>query len=178
MLGALSVSSTLGPLCALMGTYLQACGRSTLVMLVQLVGVLAVVGSVGTIGRLGPLWTCAALGLAATVHLLCSALAVRAAGGPRLLALLATQVRPLLACIPMVGAVLGARWLMARSGLHGGHVALVVEIAAGAVAYCGASLVVARSTASELLRLVGSAFLGRRAAAPAPVIRADANVEV
>lgn len=168
MLAVLSAAATLGPLSLLIAAYLQACGRSGLTMFTRVVTVVAVLGAVATLGRLGPLWTCGAVGIGGLLAILGSAVVIRAVDGTPVHRLLATQLGPLLAAVPMVGAVLGVRWLFSRSGSDVGYANLAVEIAAGGLAYCGAAFVVARGTTREAVALLQAAFLKRRAPVAAP----------
>jgi PST family polysaccharide transporter len=165
MLAILSAAAVFAPLQVLAGTFLQGSGRPVAVMTLALVALAAIMSSVGTVGRLGPLWTCGAVGLAALLNVLVAAYAVRRAGGPEMRPFLATLARPLLAAAPMVGAVLAARWLLSSAGVAAGATRLVVEVAAGAVAYPAAALLVARRPAAELVRLLQAALARRRAPA-------------
>lgn len=158
LLAALSVAATQAPMVGLVQAYLQAADRSRLAMIVQLTLVVAIIGSVATVGRLGPLWTAGAVGIGSFVCVLVGARLVRAVDGVPVHRLLSTQLGPLLACLPMVGAVLGVRWLLARAGLHVPYLNLAVEIAAGAAAYCAAVFVVARGVTRDLIGLVQRAF--------------------
>ncbi len=175
MLAILSVAATQTPTVGLVHAYLQASDRPRLTMAVQLTAVLTIIGAVITIGRLGPLWTCGAVGIGTFLCVLVSALLIRGVDGIPVHRLLSTQVGPLLACIPLVGAVLGARWLLPRVGLDLRYLSLAVEIAAGGAAYCGAALVVARPATRELIRLVQNAFFGARA--PALDVRAEPTMD-
>jgi PST family polysaccharide transporter len=165
MLTVLSAAAISGPMVGLVLAYLQAVDRPRLAMAVQLVALVAVLGAVATLGRLGPLWTCAAVGLGASLCVLAGALAVRAVSGTPIHRLLATQVGPSLACGPMIAAVLAARWALARAALDLRYGALALEVVVGAVAYGAAALVLARTAATDLLGLAEAAFLRRRAPA-------------
>jgi PST family polysaccharide transporter len=167
MLAVLSVGATLSPHVGLLCAYLQGCDRSRGAMAVQLVSVTALVASVATVGRLGPVFAGAAVGGGTLATVLFGAVVVRRADGTPVRRLLAVHVGPLLASLPMVGAVLAVRALLARLGSESPYPNLAAEVAAGAVAYCAAIFVVARPVTSDLLDLLRRAF-GRRAAGAAP----------
>lgn len=167
MLAALSVAAVLGPPAALVVAYLQACERPKLTMLVQLVLAVGVVASVGTVGQLGPLWTCGAVGGAFFLCILAGGLVLRRVDGIPLHRLAGTQLGPILASLPMLAAVLGARWLLARGRVDAAYVRLAAEVAVGAAVYVGAALVIARPVARDLVALAHASFLKVRPA-PAP----------
>ena len=80
-----------------------------------------------------------------------------------LLPIVVSALRVLLACVPMVLAVIGVRGAMNHAGLHTPAVHMVVELAVGAIAYVVSALVFARGPALELLRLLGDIVKRRRA---------------
>jgi PST family polysaccharide transporter len=166
LLSVLSVVATVGPVGGLMLAYLQACDRAKLAMIAQVVALIAVLGAIGTIGRSGPLWACAAVGVGSSLWVLTGAVAIRAVSGIRVRRLLSTQLPPILACAPMVVAVFGARWGLSRAGIDVRYLNLAVEVAAGALVYCGSALLFARPVARDLIGLAQAAFLRRRAPLP------------
>jgi lipopolysaccharide exporter len=161
MLAVLSVAATVGPVEAMLLTYLTACDRPREIMTVSVVGLGAVLVGVGTLGRLGPLWACGGVAIAALVFLVATGYAVRSVDGVSVGRLLSTQVGPWVASVPMVGAVLGTRWLLARAGVDVRFVNLALEVAVGGIAYVGAAFLVARPVAREFLRLIQAAFARR-----------------
>ncbi len=163
MLTALSLVATAGPITWLMLAYLQACDRSTAIMKLLIFTAVAVIGCVSTLGRISPLWVCAAVGIGAFSAVLWGAFVVRALDGTPVTHLLATHVGPLLACVPLVGAVLGTRWLLARAEVDVRYLNLAIEVVAGAAAYVIACFVVARPVTRDFLGLLRSAFLRRGA---------------
>src|SRR5581483_9410793 len=108
-------------------SYLQARDRPRAVMGLECFKVLALVGAIVTLGRLGPLWTCAAVGVAFALHALASLWVVHLFDGIAFARMLARLVPPLLACVPLVGAVLGVRHGMDRLGLDGKIARLAIE---------------------------------------------------
>jgi len=164
MLMYLSALSVTRPIGWTISSYLQARDRPRAVMGLECFKVLALVGAIVTLGRLGPLWTCAAVGVAFALHALASLWVVHLFDGIAFARMLARLVPPLLACVPLVGAVLGVRHGMDRLGLDGKIARLAIETAAGGVAYVLAALVIARSASRELLHLLRHALKRRRAA--------------
>jgi PST family polysaccharide transporter len=61
---------------------------------------------------------------------------------------------PLLACVPMVVAVLGARWAYQHLGIEVRGVGLLIELVAGGLGYLVGAFVVARSIAMDFVLLL------------------------
>jgi lipopolysaccharide exporter len=161
MLAVLSIAATVGPIEAMLLTYLTACDRPRTIMTTCIVGLVAVLVGVGTLGRLGPLWACGGVALAALVFLVVTGYSVQLVDGVAVGRLLSTQFGPWVASVPMVGAVLGTRWLLSRAGIDVRFVNLALEVAIGGLAYVGAAFLVARPVAREFLRLIQAAFATR-----------------
>jgi PST family polysaccharide transporter len=78
--------------------------------------------------------------------------------------------RPLLACVPMVLAVLAVRQGLAMTGLHVRGLALGAEILAGALAFVPSAFLIAPGPARQLIAL-GMRVLGRGRPADEPSLR-------
>ncbi len=130
--------------------------RSTMVL--ELVKLALLFGLMLLLGWHSPLWATAGVGLAFGVHALASVWVVHQADDVPATAMLTGMLRPLLACAPMAGAVLGARWAFASMGLGDSVVQLAGEIAAGGIVYVVAALVIARETAADFLQLLKKAY--------------------
>jgi lipopolysaccharide exporter len=167
MLMYLSALSITRPLGWTVSSYLQARDRPRHVMWLETFKVVALVGMICAMGRNGPLWTCVAVGVAFGAHALASLWVVQLLDAVPFGAMLLRLAPPLGACAPLVGAVLGARWLLAHAGVHAAWIALPVEITAGAVAYVAAALLVARRTSMDLIKLLKNALASRSTAASA-----------
>ncbi len=114
-----------------------------------------------TVGRAGPLWACSAVGFAFGLHAMGSMLVVQVTDGINVTEFVRRSAPALLACVPLVLAVLAARQAMAHVAWspRGGH--LVVEIVAGAAAYLAAAPIIARETTQDVLGLVRLAWAHR-----------------
>ncbi|WP_394832888.1 oligosaccharide flippase family protein [Pendulispora rubella] len=165
LLAALSVARPVGWTIA---SYLVAREMTRPLMWLGLFQVGSLLACIAAIGRAGPLWTCVAVGVAFAAHALASMVVVARADNITVGSLVMSCVGPLLACIPLVLAVIGARHGLAWLGEMPRGVGLVVEIIAGALGYVAGALFLARKTAADFLGLVRSA-LGRRKAPPAPL---------
>ena len=166
MLMYLSALSVTRPIGWTIASYLQARDRPGAVMALEVFKVVALVGAICTLGRWSQLATCVAVGVAFGAHALLSLWVVKLLDGVSLARTLLRLVPPLVACVPMVAAVLGVRFALARLGLHGVAgkiVPLAAETTAGAIAYVLSALVVARSASRELLELLRRAIANRRA---------------
>jgi PST family polysaccharide transporter len=159
MLMILSVLSVPRPVAGAVGAYLQALNRPRVVAILEVGHLALLMASLATIGRLGPLWACGAVGATFIVRALANLWAVQVLDKLPMRDFLWRMVGPLLACAPMVAAVLAVRAGLAPMGLK--HwVQLLLELITGIVVYAGSALVLARQTSRELLGLA------RRALAP------------
>jgi hypothetical protein len=127
------------------------------VKLVLLLSAMALLGHLG-----GPLLACGAVGVAMAGHALASLLVVNRIDQVPLLPIVASAARVILACAPMVLAVVGVRAAMDHAGLHTPAVHMAVELGVGAIAYVASALVFARGLALEFLRLLGDIVKRRR----------------
>jgi PST family polysaccharide transporter len=160
MLMLLAAISFVRPTADTIGSYLQIRHRERMVAIRDLSTVAFIMAGLWSFGRWGPNWACVAVGLAFAARLLISAVMLRALEGTPLTAVLGPILRPVLACIPMVGAVAAVHlWVSPRLRPP---VALGAEVVAGGVAYALGALAIAREQAQDLL-VVMREFLGRRA---------------
>jgi lipopolysaccharide exporter len=151
LLSALSVSR---PITGVLGAYLNAVAKPRLLMWIDIGQVVLLMVAISTIGRLGPLWTCTAVGVVFIWRALANMWVLRASDGIPLRSFLRQLAPPLIACAPMILAVLGARWGLGYLGLkQQPALALVGETVVGALAYVASALVIAPATSHELLRL-------------------------
>ncbi len=154
MLVILSALSITRPIGWTIESYLQACNRPRSTMILGIFKVFALLASIVAIGRNGPLWTCGAVGVAFALHALLSVLVVRLADGISIGKFFRGLLGPLLACAPMVLAVIGVHRGLQAIGFDRPKLSFVVEIIGGAVAYAAAVMVLGRKSASELIELV------------------------
>jgi PST family polysaccharide transporter len=162
MLAILSVISVTKPLAWISTAYLQARHRTGIAMALDVLNVVAILAGVATFGRFGILLTCAAVGVGTLLRALVGAYAIGAIDQISVLRFLGGQVGPLLACAPMVGAVLGVRWLLHHAGIDIKGVNLAIEVVAGGLAYLASAFLFAGETARDFLALVKNALLKRR----------------
>jgi PST family polysaccharide transporter len=154
MLAILSALSVFRPMSWTIGSYLLARDKPRWVMLLAFVKVALLMGAIVALAPLGELWACAAVGFAFGLHALLNIWAVRRLDGISAVEMLGGLVRPLIACAPMVGAVYGARHLLALRSLNGTLIALIVEIAVGGLVFVPSALLFAPFTARNLLGLI------------------------
>lgn len=159
VLAALGVTRPIGWVIA---SYLQVHGRTRSIMVLEWLKVLAIVGGVGALGALGgPLWACAGVGVAFGLHALVSMALVRSQSGISYAAMVRPLSGPLLACVPLVGAVLAVRYGLARFDYLPRGTRLGAEVLAGAAAFVLAAFVVAPQASRQFLQL-GRGALRRR----------------
>ena len=166
MLMVLSALSVTRPIGWTIASYLQARDRPSAMMYLEVFKLVSLVAGIVALGRFGPLWACGAVGVAFAAHAVGSIWVVHKLDGIPFFGLLWRAVPPLVACAPMIGAVLASRWGMDRAGIHQPFVALAVEILAGSGAYVASALFVARSTAKDFVGLVAKAIRERTGGPP------------
>jgi lipopolysaccharide exporter len=167
MLTILSGLSVVRPVGWTISSYLIARSRPTLVMALELLKIISLVGFMYLLRPLGPLMTACAVGCAFTAHTIASIGLVRWLDGVPFFGFLQRAVPPIVACVPMVAAVLAVRIGMQRIGLEQKFVTLGIEIVAGALAYVVGALVIARSTSRDFLELLMRQIRRRRGPAAA-----------
>jgi len=165
MLTVLSIMTVMKPMTWSSMAYLQAVGRTPLVMVLAVgraVLVLTLLAILGLVG--GPIWACFGVCIGMTVHAVVTIVATGRVTGVDARACLVGVSRPLLACAPIFAAVLACRALYGAFGVPA-LPGLVAEIVAGAAAFVVAAFIVARPTALEFIRLARDT-LRRRPVSP------------
>jgi lipopolysaccharide exporter len=166
MLVLLSALALTRPLTNALISYLQVHNRITDITFIEIANLVFMLACLLTFGRINYLWACGAIGISFALRLGLAMIVVRRREGVPMLPILNRQWRPLLACVPMVAAVLALRHLFfahgygERMGVRASPM-LAAEIAGGAVAYILAALVIAHEASRDLLRL-GLELLRRR----------------
>jgi lipopolysaccharide exporter len=162
MLALLCVLSVLRPLTWQLGAYLFANDRPRVAMACSFAKFVVIVSTMLTIGRLGPMFACVSVGCGYAVALLIAQYSISRADGIPMTALIGRTVPALLACIPMVIAVLAVRLLLERAGV-GPHFGLPLEILAGVLGFVAGAFTLAREMTREFLAIVSQARRRRRA---------------
>jgi len=159
VLAALGVTRPIGWVIA---SYLQVHGYTRSIMVLEWLKVIAIVGGVGALGVVGgPLWACGGVGLAFGLHALASMALVRRVSDLSYGSMVRPLVGPLLACAPLVAAVLAVRYGLARFEYLPRGTRLGAEVIAGGAAFVLSALVVAPQASREFLQL-GRGALRRR----------------
>lgn len=159
MLTVLAALSAAGPIGSLVGSYLQALHRPRALMTLEGVKLLAVLLLITTVGRLGPLWVCVAVAVGFSAHALASLWFVARVEGTPAGTLIRELARPLVACSPMLAAVVGVRAGSAALGFTAPVLLLFSETVAGGVVYVAATLLVNREAARDLAGLARRSLL-------------------
>ena len=163
MLTLLAVLSATRPLGGIVWSYLQARNQPRLVMMLEGMKLALLLGVMLTLGRFGPLWACTAVGVAFLAHTLASMLVVDREEHLPIRQILTLIARPVLACVPMVLAVLGVRAGMHRIGLNNAQLGVVVECVVGALAYVPSALLCTPKVSRDFLELLRDTMGRRRA---------------
>lgn len=162
MLAILAALSVVRPIGWLIASYFLAANKPRWTLGLELVKLFFLAISMYSLGRIGPLWACVAAGLAFAAQAVVATWAVIRLDGGSYLAFAKRLLPPIVACIPMTAAVVGARTGLLAVGWHAGWKLLIVEIAIGAVAYVAGAFVLARTLAFEVVDLVMEVVKRRR----------------
>ena len=161
LLSILAILSVVRPIGWLVGSYLQVVARTRAIMLLEILKVTLIIASMLALSPLGPMWAAAGVGLGYGLNALSYLYSLRSEG-VTFGSVVKPLVGPLVACLPMAGAV-----FLVRFGLGYTHVPmsirLFLELIAGAVAYVPSALLLARAASKDLLNLLRGALRRRRA---------------
>ena len=161
MLTLLSTMAVSRPLVWASAAYFQATDRTRIVMILEVTNLVLLVTAITTLGQISPVWACAAVGLVSAVRAFITAVVMRKVDGVGLWKFFGPQLMPVVACLPMVAAVVGIR--TATAGVAMPNVArLVLEVVVGAIVYVGAAWAVAKPTVRDALDLAKRAARRRR----------------
>ena len=202
MLAILSGLAIVRPVGWTIMSYLQACDRPRTVMVIgalKVVVLLAAVALFGIVGPLigvsGPLFACVGVSVGFLFHALAGMWVVHRKDAISWMGFAHSCAPPLLACLPMIAAVLGTRWLwhhldaysyvadmvsvtgIGEFPLHmiSNTPGFLAEVIAGMITYTLAALILARGASRDLIGLVKDQIRSRKGEAP-PSSRSPASV--
>lgn len=162
MLLILSALSVFRPVGWLIQSYLQAMQRTRTLLVLEMIKVGALFALIYALGSAGgELWACGAIGVAFLVYAIASMFSVYRVDGLGMWRMTKPFVRPLLACLPMIGAVVGLRIVVDRFVWW----ALLLEIVGGGIIYIGSAFLIAGPQARDFTNLVMN-VVRRRQKAP------------
>ncbi len=162
LLTVLSVLSIVRPIGWLVGSYLQVVARTRAIMWLEILKVVLIIGSMVALSPFGPLAAAAGVGIGYGLNALFYLWSLRSEGigfG----SVVKPLFGPLLACGPMVLAVLGVRFLLQPTHVPYA-IRTLIEVVVGAVAYVPSALVLARAQARDFVGLLQRTL--RRGRAP------------
>lgn len=154
MLLILSALSLARPLFGAISSLLLVERGPWLLTVIEWLTLAILIGSLCTFGQLSPLWACCAVGMAYVVRTLFAMIVARRSAGVATSEFVSRLGPPLLACIPMVGAILAVRAGLESLGATHPAVRLGAEILTGAIVFAAAALVLARRPVNDLLTLI------------------------
>ncbi len=154
MLTLLSALSVVRPVGWTIASYLTSRSETRTLMWLGLFHVVFLILSIWGLGHFGPLGACVGVGVAFGGYTVASLFAVSRLDGISAATMLARCATPLLACIPLALAVLGARAGLTALDVHVRGVGLVVEILAGGVGYVVGAFLFARTATTDLVGLL------------------------
>jgi PST family polysaccharide transporter len=130
---------------------LQVAGRTGSFALIDGLLVATVLGFMALLARFGPVWSSVGVPFAFTLSLVITIRLLRPEG-IALRGVFLAILRPTLACIPLVAAVLAARHGLADRGIPG-VARLLVEVTCGVVSYVAAALLIAPAISRDFITL-------------------------
>jgi hypothetical protein len=153
------------PLAWTVSVYLQTMDRPRTVTALMLIIVAVLFPGIAVLGKVwGPEGACVGVCVAFMANAVASLIVAARVGAIPLRRLVVGPLRVLAACIPMIVAVLAARAGLTAAGGLRPKIALVVEIAAGALGYGVGVLLFARRLAADLVNAVRDARRAKKAA--------------
>jgi PST family polysaccharide transporter len=156
VLSALGVTRPIG---WVVSSYLQVYGRTRSIMVLEWLKVLAILAGIRALGALaGDVVACAGVGVAFGLHAAASMAFARRVSDVSYLTLVRPLVRPLLACAPLVAAILAVRYGLARFEHLPRGTRLGAEVIAGGVAFVLSALVIAPRASRDFLDLARGAL--------------------
>jgi PST family polysaccharide transporter len=163
----LSAMSAVYPLGFAIHSYLNASNHPRWVMVLGIIRTAILLSTLALLGWLGgPLWACVGVGLGFAAYAFLGILVASRLENISPWPLLRGLRGPLLACLPMVAAVLGVRFLLRAGGMHVHLVFVGAELVAGAAAYVAAALWLAPAISRELFMVLRSTLFDRRPVEP------------
>jgi PST family polysaccharide transporter len=156
ILSALSVARPVG---WIIFSYLQSQHRTRACMVLEVGKLAAILGGIAALSVMGPYWAAGGVGVGFALHALASMWLLHRTDRVSMRAMLRVMTGPLVACVPMVGAVLAVRHGLCLSECHPA-IGIAVEVTAGAAAYVVSCFVAAREVTGDFLGLLRRSFRG------------------
>lgn len=174
-LSVLSVLSVVRPIGWIGSSYLQVRDMPRTIMILEIAKPVALIALMHVFAMYGPrmagpavlgplgsgeCWACAAVGVVFTLNSLSYMWVLHRVDGLRFSTQIAAILPPIVACAPMVAAVVTLEAMLAGAGVRA-WTRLAIEVAAGAFVFVPSALLLARGASRELLGLISTAMLGR-----------------
>ena len=144
----LSALSIVRPVGWTINSYLVALHRVGAVMYLEIIKLAALMAAIVIAHPYGLEWVCVGVGVGFATNAIASIWLVRRADRIAIWPLVYGMVGPLLACVPMVGGVLGARWVVEELVGHA-VVSLAVELVVGGIVYIPGAFIFAPSASRD-----------------------------
>ncbi|HTJ42676.1 MAG TPA: oligosaccharide flippase family protein [Kofleriaceae bacterium] len=166
LLTVLSALSVFRPITWVVSTYMESNLQTGRYMWLEIVKLFVLLGAIAILSRWGLLWAAGGVGVAFGFAAIAGVWLV-VKDGPSPARVARGFLQPLAACGVMVVAVLGLRHVL--EGNVAPWIDLLAEMAAGAISYVIAALILCRDTAKDFLSLAKGVLKGKRGgAAPDP----------
>jgi PST family polysaccharide transporter len=155
LLTVLACLSVFRPITWVLSAYMEAEAKTNRLMFLEVAKVVVIVGGIAALAPFGLRVAAGAVGIAFGATAVAGVIIVaRGPDGPSPWRLFVGFFQPLVACAVMAGAVLGVHLALRVAGFDHPAIYLVAEIAAGAIAYVAAALVICRETSRDLIGLL------------------------
>ncbi len=154
----LAAISVFQPISWNMHAYWIAESQTRLMMAIQLGKITLLSLGIVLMAQYGPLWICVTVGAVFATNAVVSVVVCALMAKIPVHRFWRGFWQPLLACVPMVAAVMAARYGLRALGVEAPLAFLLTEIVAGAMAYVPAALILAPTIAQDFLGLVKKVF--------------------
>lgn len=168
LLMVLSVTSVVRPISSNIFSFLLTCDRPRLIMILEVGKVVMVLVTVVLLAPFGAMWASVGVGGVYTVVAIIDVLVVKWLDDIPVMSFVRATAAPLMACLPMGAAVLGARYGMDAMGWHRPGLQTIVGIIVGVVVYVPSAFLFAGDITRELIGLVRNARRRRSGRDSAP----------
>jgi PST family polysaccharide transporter len=164
MLTVLSILSVVKPLAWTVVAFTHAQQRPRVIMAMGITKAVLLLVFILLLGHLSMMWLCYSVGLAFATYFAVFLYTLHRIDGVPFTGFVLRTLPPLLACVPMVLAVLATRHAMLAAEYAQGKTMLICELVVGALSYVVSALIIARGASRDFLNLLRNALRRRRPA--------------
>ncbi len=153
LLMILSAMSLARPVYGAVASVIMVARGPRITMILEWLTLAVLLGLIATLGRLGPAWACVAVGIAFGARTIAGVIIAARILALPLARLFLAMLGPLLACVPLVGAVVLVKHEFDRWAVTSDLALLATQIVVGGVAFVAAALVLAPQASQRVIGL-------------------------